>query len=370
MIVLSVLIAMTMMASVFVVVKYLRQIYEELQQPIPQPDIPDLTYVGDRPASREEIDEVLQGEDRLRPTTKVAEVDSKASYFMSFSGIAFLSGVIWFLFFGLGLGISGILVWLLVTGIMLRLIFVAGKINIEEVHIGILKLLGKRIKIQLTEGIHFLPLTRLFMEVIDVDLHERALEVPAQTVISKDGVNVRIGVTIHHRPFNAYDFIEVENIEQALIAYVQRITRDVVADNTGDRCRRGEFIYRKLAQAFIETHFEDYRGVHIFAISPADVTLSNKMEEALQRRSIEEKQAEAEGFEQEFVRRQSRENVRAGLSPKEAREAVEVERGKAEKRIISIQGIDKIAEALGGLLGQALTSGKKEDKQQESDSDE
>jgi regulator of protease activity HflC (stomatin/prohibitin superfamily) len=125
-------------------------------------------------------------------------------------------------------------------------------------------------------------------QVVRVDLRTVTLEVPAQEIITKDNVPVKVNAVIYYRIVNPDKAIkEVKNFHQATSNIAQTTLRSTLGQHELDDLLSQRDKINKSLQQMIDDHTEPW-GIKVNVVEIKDVELPQTMQRAMA------KQAEAE----------------------------------------------------------------------------
>lgn len=99
-------------------------------------------------------------------------------------------------------------------------------------------------------------------------------------------------------------------------------------------------------------------GIRISRFNIGRIKEQGELAKAAEAFAKEEQQRRGEEVEQRFVQKHTKKYIKMGISPGEAVDAVQVERGKAKKEVKAYRGLDKIAEAVGVGIASVITKKK------------
>lgn len=241
---------------------------------------------------------------------------------------------------------------------------------------GVPQILGRRLDgVYFTEGwVWVIP---FLMDVIPVDMRDRALDIEGKEALvpTEDG-SVETDFTLVWRVDHPHQFLSVteEVVKEGLVAATMGTVREFARDKSMEDVRgvseeeivvktrdeNGNDEMRTVMDA-IDAHTNAW-GIEVPTVFLEDIKLDPKVDEAYQKRSIEEQERTAERTELGHVREQIKLTavtlVEQGMDPAEAaRHAqliVQSERGKGVTRrevIISGGTGDPIRDAAGTIVG-------------------
>jgi len=169
---------------------------------------------------------------------------------------------------------------------VLIIIFLSAAVKVvREYERGVVFRLGRLIG---AKGPGLFLLIPVFDKMIKVDLRIITLDVPAQEVITKDNVPLRVNAVVYFRIVNPNDaIIKVENYMQATSQIAQTTLRSVLGQmELDDLLSHREKVNRELAKIIDE--MTDPWGIKVTVVEVKDVELPEGMKRAMA------KQAEAE----------------------------------------------------------------------------
>lgn len=266
--------------------------------------------------------------------------------------------------------IGGILV-----GIVILLVFISlRRIPNRPPHVGVVTVWGRRVPHVLSEGWHlFAPYPPFMYSAILLSVERKNKDFAPTDVRSKEKVELRIEVAITWMP-------DKENGE-SLITYLdsggKEGVEDILEDIIEERCREfaigvkwedalaanveiARRLIREIAGVEEDPDITAIRrgggivkiqslGIILNRLNIGRIEVKGEMATQAERPAIEERQKEAEAIEIKHIAERIAELTAQGLSPSEAAEIVQTERGKVTKEIQEHKytGIEGIAEALG-----------------------
>ncbi len=137
------------------------------------------------------------------------------------------------------------------------------------------------------------PLVPLVDKMVRVDMRVRELDVPKQTVISKDNVTLEVDAVIYYRVMSASKaIIEVEDFEAATLLLAQTTLRDILGQNELDTILSDRDDLNKRIQEILDTTTEPW-GMHVVMVTMRDVSLPENMLRAIARQAEAEREKRA-----------------------------------------------------------------------------
>lgn len=179
-------------------------------------------------------------------------------------------------------GISGSMIFFS----FLALIFIIKSIKIvKEYERGVVFRLGRLLR---AKGPGLFILIPFIDSMVQVDMRTLTLDVPAQDVITKDNVPVKVNAVVYFRIVNAEDaIVKIENFMSATSQIAQTTLRNVVGQSELDELlSKREKISQSLQQIIDEN--TDPWGIKVSIVELKDVEIPPNMQRAMA------KQAEAE----------------------------------------------------------------------------
>jgi regulator of protease activity HflC (stomatin/prohibitin superfamily) len=174
-----------------------------------------------------------------------------------------------------------------VIGVLIVVIYLLGTINIlKEYERGVMFRLGRLVPDASGPGLIFVfyPIYRM----VRVSLRTVTLDVPAQDIITKDNVSVKVNAIVYFRVMNApRAVVEIENYLYATSQLAQTTLRSVLGEvELDDLLSHREMLNVKL-QEILDQHTDAW-GIKVSLVEVKQVDLPEVMQRAMA------KQAEAE----------------------------------------------------------------------------
>ena len=148
------------------------------------------------------------------------------------------------------------------------------------------KLLGEK-----GPGIFFI--VPIVDRIVKVDLRVRELDVPRQTVISRDNVSIDVDAVIYYKVIDSCKaIVEVENYEAATALLAQTTLRDVLGQNELDTILSDRDDLNKRTKEILDSITEPW-GMHVVMVTMRDVSLPENMLRAIARQAEAEREKRA-----------------------------------------------------------------------------
>ncbi len=129
--------------------------------------------------------------------------------------------------------------------------------------------------------------------IVKVDLRVRELDVPRQTVISRDNVSVEVDAVIYYKvTCSAKAIIEVEDYEAATALLAQTTLRDVLGQSELDTILSNRNDLNKEIQVILDEMTEPW-GIKVVTTTLRDVALPENMLRAIARQAEAEREKRA-----------------------------------------------------------------------------
>ena len=184
------------------------------------------------------------------------------------------------------MGIIEIVLLLIVLIVILALSFKITRQYERAVVFRLGKLLGER-------GPGLFPIIFPIDRIVRVDLRVRQLDVPKQTIITKDNISVDVDAIIYYHVTDSCQAInEVEDYEAATSLIAQTTLRDVLGQNELDTILSD----RESLNQEIHTEIENVTtpwGVNVNLVTIRDVTVPENMLRAIARQAEAEREKRA-----------------------------------------------------------------------------
>lgn len=148
-------------------------------------------------------------------------------------------------------------------------------------------------KIKDERGPGLFPLIPLMDKMVRVDMRVRELDVPKQTVISKDNVTLEVDAVIYYKVTDATRaIIEVEDFEAATLLLAQTTLRDILGQNELDTILSDRDDLNKRIKDILDSTTEPW-GMHVVMVTMRDVSLPENMLRAIARQAEAEREKRA-----------------------------------------------------------------------------
>ena len=292
-------------------------------------------------------------------STKKAQKTTELNNLLSFAvGFGIVLFVVAIAFFALP-----ILYAIGVAMITIGYVGFGGIVNIPIGFKGIPLMLGKRIEsFVLAEGLVWI-MPRPFMNSENVDVKERTSDPGKVTVLTgkkEKTVRVIVDAAIQWKITNPFQVLSVgiDVVAKGMEDLIKEVIRSTMADKTPDEAIQ---IHEKLKDD-LETKATEKSfdwGIEIKNIFITQLGFMEEVVQEFERLTKEEKQRESEATELGHVANQIKVLVEAGLSPTEAKDVVQTERGKVNKTIEEkiYRGLEG-AGAIGAVLDNFISKKK------------
>lgn len=177
------------------------------------------------------------------------------------------------------------------AGSALLIVLLAASIRvIRQYERGVIFRLGK-IKKERAPGLF--ALIPLVDKMVRVDMRVRELDVPKQTVISRDNVTLEVDAVIYYKVTDASRaIIEVEDFEAATLLLAQTTLRDVLGQNELDTILSDRDDLNKRIKEILDSTTVPW-GMHVVMVTMRDVSLPENMLRAIARQAEAEREKRA-----------------------------------------------------------------------------
>jgi regulator of protease activity HflC (stomatin/prohibitin superfamily) len=129
--------------------------------------------------------------------------------------------------------------------------------------------------------------------IVRVDLRVRLLEVPKQTIITRDNISAEVDAIIYYHVTDAGKaIVEVEDYEGATALIAQTILRDVLGQNELDIVLSGRDSLNQKIQSLLENVTVPW-GIHVDIVTIRDIALPENMLRAIARQAEAEREKRA-----------------------------------------------------------------------------
>ena len=130
-------------------------------------------------------------------------------------------------------------------------------------------------------------------QIVRVDLRTRQLDVPKQTIITRDNISVDVDAVIYYHVNDpAQAVVAVEDYEGATALIAQTMLRDVLGQNELDSILSDREVLNQKIQALLETVTAPW-GVHVDIVTIRDIALPENMLRAMARQAEAERERRA-----------------------------------------------------------------------------
>jgi regulator of protease activity HflC (stomatin/prohibitin superfamily) len=178
-----------------------------------------------------------------------------------------------------------------ILAVVLIVLFLASAIKIlKEYERGVIFRLGRVIK---TKGPGLIILIPIIDKMVKVSLRLVAMDVPAQDVITRDNVSVKVNAVIYFRvmdPTNAT--IEVENFLFATSQLAQTTLRSVCGQVELDELLAERDKINTQLQAILDKHTDPW-GIKVTTVEVKHIDLPQEMQRAMARQAEAERERRA-----------------------------------------------------------------------------
>lgn len=148
-------------------------------------------------------------------------------------------------------------------------------------------------KIKKERGPGLFALIPLADKMVRVDMRVRELDVPKQTIISKDNVTLEVDAVIYYKVMDASRaIIEVEDFEAATLLLAQTTLRDILGQNELDTILSDRDDLNKRIKEILDSTTGPW-GMHVVMVTMRDVSLPENMLRAIARQAEAEREKRA-----------------------------------------------------------------------------
>jgi len=148
-------------------------------------------------------------------------------------------------------------------------------------------------KIKKERGPGLFALIPLADKMVRVDMRVRELDVPKQTVSSKDSVTLEVDAVIYYKVMDASRaIIEVEDFEAATLLLAQTTLRDILGQNELDTILSDRDDLNKRIKENLDSTTGPW-GMHVVMVTMRDVSLPENMLRAIARQAEAEREKRA-----------------------------------------------------------------------------
>jgi regulator of protease activity HflC (stomatin/prohibitin superfamily) len=130
-------------------------------------------------------------------------------------------------------------------------------------------------------------------QIVRVDLRIRQLDVPKQTIITRDNISVDVDAVIYYHVKDATKaIVEVEDYEAATALIAQTTLRDVLGQNDLDMILSDRETLNQKIQSSLETLTSSW-GINVDVVTIRDIALPENMLRAIARQAEAERERRA-----------------------------------------------------------------------------
>ena len=194
--------------------------------------------------------------------------------------------------------------------IVFAVLLVASSIRIfREYERGVVFMLGRFWKVKGPGLVFIIP---AIQQVVRVDLRTVVLEVPAQDVISRDNVSVRVNAVVYYRVLDAEKaIIQVEAFDQATSQLAQTTLRSVVGQHELDQMLAERDRLNADVQRILDEQTDAW-GIKVSNVELKHIDLDEKMVRAIARQAEAERLRRAKIIDAEGELQAAEKLVQAG----------------------------------------------------------
>ena len=260
-------------------------------------------------------------------------------------------------------------------------------------HVGMVMIRGKRIPKILPEGWHLLwPFFPFWYDAITVNVEKRNVDLHPKNVRTLDKAELVMEISITYSPNKKKPKALMEYIDTGGAQNVNNILEDIVEERSrlfaikktwADALEAGEDVIKHLiqeiARAKTDITIEKIRkgngvaeipglGIVLHRFNIGTIWLKGRLAEQAELEAVEKRERDAEKVELTHVKERAKEMQELGLTPKDAVEIIQTERGKVAKTITEIKGLEQTGGfpiiTIGGKTPSKLREGKKKKRGQ------
>ncbi|PIU45574.1 MAG: hypothetical protein COS95_03085 [Ignavibacteriales bacterium CG07_land_8_20_14_0_80_59_12] len=179
----------------------------------------------------------------------------------------------------------------LIIGIIFLIIILSNAIRIlREYERGVIFRLGRLIA---TKGPGIIFLIPIVDRMVKVSLRTVVLDVPAQDIITRDNVSVKVSAVVYFRVIDSSRaIVEVENYLFATSQLSQTTLRSILGQSELDELLSERDIINKKLQEVIDSQTEPW-GIKVTAVEVKNVDLPQEMQRAIARQAEAERERRA-----------------------------------------------------------------------------
>jgi len=148
-------------------------------------------------------------------------------------------------------------------------------------------------KLKCERGPGIFALIPLVDKMVRVDMRVRELDVPKQTIISKDNVTLEVDAVIYYKVTSAIKaIVEVEDYEAATLLLAQTTLRDILGQNELDTILSDRDDLNRRIKEILDSTTEPW-GMRVVMVTMRDVSLPENMLRAIARQAEAEREKRA-----------------------------------------------------------------------------
>lgn len=148
-------------------------------------------------------------------------------------------------------------------------------------------------KLKKERGPGLFLLIPLVDKMVRVDMRVRELDVPKQTIISRDNVTLEVDAVIYYKVTSATKaIVEVEDFEAATLLLAQTTLRDILGQNELDTILSDRDDLNRRIKEILDSITEPW-GMHVVMVTMRDVSLPENMLRAIARQAEAEREKRA-----------------------------------------------------------------------------
>jgi len=260
-------------------------------------------------------------------------------------------------------------------------------------HVGLVTIKGKRIPKILSEGWHlFWPFFPFWYDAITVNVEKKNVDFHPKNVRTSDKAELTMEISVTYSPNKKKPEALIEYINTGGAKNVNNILEDIIEERSrlfaikktwADALEAGEDVIKHLiqeiAKARTDITIERIRkgngiaqipglGIVLHRFNIGTIWLKGRLAERAELEAVEKREMDAEKVELTHVKERAKEMQELGLTPKDAVEIVQTERGKVTKTITEIKGLEQTGGfpiiTIGGKVPSKPREGKKKKRGQ------
>lgn len=158
--------------------------------------------------------------------------------------------------------------------------------------------LGKRThKDELKGGLHLL--TPCVDKILTIDIREKLLDIPKQSIVTKEGLSLRVDAVVYYKVFDATRaLLGIQNVHQAILMLAQTKLREILGTQTFDQIQTERTAIADALKKIVD-EATDAWGIDVTRVEITDIVLPPEMQRAMGTEAEAQRNAKAKIIEAE-----------------------------------------------------------------------